>query len=214
MAGVTNEMEVIGGVAWGAAFPEHWDGKSESADLFDIKSDIEALTRLTGAAGAFTFKVAEHPALRPGRSAQIQRDGVPIGWYGELHPQAARHWELDPAPVLFELELAKGLRANIPAYKNISRFPAVRRDIAVIVASQVTAAQLTEAARKTVGTVLRDVLIFDIYTGKGIESGLKSVALGLILQETSRTLTELEIDSAIAAVVECFSREFNASIRE
>jgi len=156
----------------------------------------------------------EHAALRPGRSARIQRDGDCVGWCGELHPQAARHLGLSPAPVLFELELGKGLLANIPAFRGISRFPAVRRDIAVLVARDVTAAELIAVARKVGGAVLRDVLIFDIYTGTGIESGLKSVALGLILQETSRTLSELEIDGAIAAVVESFSREFNASIRE
>jgi phenylalanyl-tRNA synthetase beta chain len=214
VAGTTTEVEVIGGVAWGAVLPEHWDGKSQCADLFDIKSDIEALLHLTGAAGAFTFATAEHAALRPGQTARIQRDGVDVGWCGELHPQAARHWGLSPAPVMFEIELAKGLQAKVPAFNGISRFPAVRRDIAVIVARELTAAQLIDAARSAVGRVLRDVLIFDVYTGKGIETGLKSVALGLILQETSRTLTELEIDSAIAAVVECFSREFNASIRE
>ena len=129
-------------------------------------------------------------------------------------PGIARHWGLSPAPVMFELELAKGLQAKVPAFNAVSRFPAVRRDIAVIVAREVTAAQLIAEARKAAGRVLRDILIFDVYTGKGIETGLKSVALGLILQETSRTLTELEIDSAIAAVVESFSREFNASIRE
>jgi len=213
-AGVTKETEVVGGVAWGAAFPEHWDGKSEPVDLFDIKSDIEALLSLTGSANSFTFAGGEHAALRPGRSARIQRDGDYVGWCGELHPQAARHLGLSPAPVLFELELGKGLLANIPAFRGISRFPAVRRDIAVLVARDVTAAELIAVARKVGGAVLRDVLIFDIYTGTGIESGLKSVALGLILQETSRTLSELEIDGAIAAVVESFSREFNASIRE
>jgi phenylalanyl-tRNA synthetase beta chain len=213
-ADVTKETEVIGGVAWGAAFPEHWGGKSGSVDLFDIKSDIEALLSLTGSGNSFTFAGGEHAALRPGRSARIQRDGECVGWCGELHPQAARDLGLSPAPVLFELELGKGLLANIPNFRGISRFPAVRRDIAVLVARDVTAAELIAVARKVGGAVLRDVLIFDIYTGTGIESGLKSVALGLILQETSRTLSELEIDGAIAAVVESFSRDFNASIRE
>jgi phenylalanyl-tRNA synthetase beta chain len=212
--GIVTEVEMIGGVAWGAALPEHWGGKSPRADLFDIKSDIEALFRLAGSAGSFACEVGDHPALRPGQIARIQRDGVDIGWCGELHPRVAREMGLSPPPVLFELEVAKALQANIPVYAGVSRFPSVRRDLSVIVAREVTAAQLMAAARKGAGKILRDAVIFDIYTGKGIETGLKSVALGLILQETSRTLTELEIDGAIAAVVECFSSEFNASIRE
>ena len=211
---LVTEVDMLAGVAWGPALPEHWQGKSPRADLFDIKSDIEALFRLTGSAGAFVFETADHPALRPGQIARIQRDGIDAGWCGELHPQVARQMGLSPAPVLFELEVAKTLQANIPVYAAVSRFPSVRRDLSVIVAREITAAQLTAAARKAAGKMLRDAIIFDIYTGKGIETGLKSVALGLILQETSRTLTELEIDGAIAAVVECFSSEFNASIRE
>ena len=112
---MTSEIEVIGGVAWGAAFPEHWEGKSPPADLFDIKSDIEALLRLTGSASAFSFVAAEHTALRPGRTARIERDGVDVGWCGELHPAGGATLGLKPGTrCYFEMELAKGLQANVP----------------------------------------------------------------------------------------------------
>ena len=133
---------------------------------------------------------------------------VPLAWI-EL---AA--WATEPAPVLFELRTQPALAARVPAFRGVSRFPSVRRDLAVIVADDIAAASLLAEARIAAGDLLRDIRVFDVYTGKGIESGLKSVALGLILQETSRTLTELEIDSVINAVIEQLSSKFNASIRE
>ena len=207
------EEELIAGVAWGNLAPEQWNGPFSSADLFDIKSDIESLATLTGAADEFIFVADEHPALRPGCTARIDRGGVAIGWCGELHPHLARKFGLNPAPVMFELKV-HALAARIPAFVGVSRYPSVRRDLAVIVADDIPAHQLLASARDAAGDLLRDIQVFDVYTGKGIESGLKSVALGLILQETSRTLTELEIDSVINAVIERLSSKFNASIRE
>jgi len=208
------EEELVSGVAWGSLAPEQWNGRFSSADLFDIKSDIECLATLTGDAEAFIFEAAEHPSLRPGRTARIVRDGVAIGWAGELHPHLAKKYGLSPAPVLFELKARAALAARLPAFGGVSRYPSVRRDLAVIVADDIPASRLLASARDAAGDLLRDIRVFDVYTGKGIESGLKSVALGLILQETSRTLTELEIDSVINAVIERLSSEFNASIRE
>ena len=208
------EEELIAGVAWGPLAPEQWSGAFSSADLFDIKSDIEALATLTGAADAFEFCAAEHAALRPGRTARVERAGVAIGWCGELHPKLARRYGLNNAPVLFELQAKPALAARLPAFSGVSRFPAVRRDLAVIVDEHISAAQLLAAASAAAGELLRDIRVFDVYTGKAIESSRKSVALGLILQETSRTLTELEIDGVIDRVVKRLSSEFNASIRE
>jgi len=208
------EEELIAGVAWGPLAPEQWSGAFSSADLFDIRSDIEALATLTGAADAFEFCAAEHAALRPGRTARVERAGQVIGWVGELHPKLARRYGLNSAPVLFELQAKPALAARLPVFSGVSRFPAVRRDLAVIVDEHISAAQLLAAARAAAGELLRDIRVFDVYTGKAIESSRKSVALGLILQETSRTLTELEIDGVIDRVVNRLSSEFNASIRE
>jgi phenylalanyl-tRNA synthetase beta chain len=208
------ETDVIAGLVWGGLNPEHWDSVATSADIFDIKSDLEALIALTGAAASFEFANADHPALRPGKTAQLKRAGAVVGWCGELHPRLARKWGLSPAPLLFEFEVAAGLAACVPGFRGVSRYPSVRRDLAVLVEQDVSAAQLIAAAKDAGGEILRDVRVFDVYTGERIETSLKSVALGLILQETSRTLTELEIDSVITAVVERFSGEFNAKIRE
>jgi phenylalanyl-tRNA synthetase beta chain len=208
------EKESIAGIAWGRLRPEHWDDPKQSADLFDISADVEALLALTGASDSFSFNAAEHPALRPGCTARIERAGELVGWVGELHPRLVRKWNFGQAPVLFELEAGLTLAAQIPAFQQISRFPSVRRDLAVIVAEDISANELLSEVRSAAGALLRDVRVFDIYTGDGIEKGLKSVALGLILQETSSTLTELEIERVSSAVVERLSSKFNASIRE
>ena len=170
--------------------------------------------RLTGQTGGFEFVAAEHAALRPGRTARIDRAGVALGWLGELHPRLARKLNLGKAPILFELSADEALTAAPPEYRAISRYPSVRRDIAVVVDEKLPVNDLMSEVRDAAGTLLRDVRIFDIYMGDGIENGLKSVALGLILQETSRTLTELEIDGVVSAVVERLSGKFNATIRE
>ncbi len=208
------EKDCIAGLAWGRLRGEHWDDPKTGTDLFDIKTTLEGLDRLSGSLEALDFVAAEHSALRPGRTARIERAGEPLGWLGELHPRLVRKLNLGQAPILFELDAVAVLTAAVPVYKEISRYPSVRRDLAVVVDDEVSAAALLDEVKNAAGELLRDVRIFDIYTGDGIEKGLKSVALGLILQETSRTLTELEIESAVSAVVERLSSKFNASIRE
>ena len=208
------EKECLAGVAWGRLRAEHWDDPKQTADLFDIRSDIEALLALTGAAAEFSFVAAEHAALRPGCTARIERDGKFVGWLGELHPRLVRILNFGQAPILFELATGLALAAQVPAYRQISRFPSVRRDLAVIVNDNISADDLLTEVRSAAGELLREVRVFDIYTGNGIEKGLKSVALGLILQETSSTLTELEIEHVSNAVIERLSSKFNASIRE
>jgi phenylalanyl-tRNA synthetase beta chain len=211
------EEDCIAGVAWGRRLPEQWGADPAAvkpSDLFDIKSDVEALIALTGQSASFEFVAAEHPALRPGMTSSIVRAGEIIGWLGELHPRLVREWDINPAPVLFELKVQPGLASHAPVFAQVSRFPSARRDLAVLVSEQVSAAELLAEARDAAGSLLREIRVFDVYTGDKIESGLKSVALGLILQETSRNLTELEIDGAVQAVTERFSSKFNASIRE
>jgi phenylalanyl-tRNA synthetase beta chain len=208
------EKDTISAVAWGRLRAEHWDDPKQVVDLFDIKSDIAALLALTGASETFNFEAAEHAALRPGRTARIERDGEVIGWLGELHPRLVRKWNFGSAPILFELTSDSALEARVPVYQQISRYPSVRRDLAIVVDENVSAADLLAEVRSAAGKLLREVRVFDIYTGNGIEKGLKSVALGLILQETSSTLTELEIEGVSSAVVERLSSKFNASIRE
>ncbi len=208
------EENVVSGLACGAVVPEQWGSDSRAADLFDIKQDLQALFDLTGAGRQFEFAAATHCALRPGRTVQVTRGGEHIGWVGELHPALVKRFALTMAPVLFELALKPMAAGQLAAFSPISKFPAVRRDIAVIVTNDVPVCVLEAAVRDAAGEVLRDVVVFDVYAGKNIETGSKSVALGLILQETSRTLTETDVDHIMGAVMERLSSDFRATIRE
>jgi phenylalanyl-tRNA synthetase beta chain len=208
------EENIISGLACGSALPEQWGDSSRLADVFDIKADLQGLFALTGAGLEFNFVADTHPSLRPGRTARVNRGGINIGWVGELHPALVRNLDLTTAPILFELALKPMVAAQLTAFIPVSRFPAVRRDIAVVIASDVPVHDLEQAARDAAGETLRDAVIFDIYAGQNIETGSKSVALGLILQETSRTLTETDVDEIMHAVIDRLSRDFNATIRE
>ena len=208
------EENMISGLVAGSALPEQWDAPARVTDFFDVKADLESLFRLTGASDEFEFEAAHHPALRPGRSARVARSGKFIGWCGELHPSLTRKLQLSEAPIVFELIFEPAFEARVTAYREISKFPAVRRDIALIVDQEVPVAKLERAVRETAGALLRDVVVFDIFAGENIETGSKSVALGLILQETSRTLKDTEVDGMVHSVTERLARDFNASIRE
>jgi phenylalanyl-tRNA synthetase beta chain len=169
---------------------------------------------LAAAADELNYVTSEHPTLRPGRTAQIERNGAVVGWLGELHPRLARKMGLGVAPVLFELQLQPALAAKVPEYRRVSRFPVVRRDLAVMVSEEISAAEIVAVAATAAGALLQETRVFDVYRGDSVEKGLKSVALGLILQETSRTLTEPEIDGVISSVIEGLSSKLNARIRE
>ncbi len=211
------EINVIGGVAWGRVLAEHWDddkAADRAVDFFDVKADVEALLGLAASAEKLSYVTSEHATLRPGRTAQIEKNGVAVGWLGELHPRLVRKLGLGTAPILFELQMEATLAAEVPEYRSVSRFPAVRRDLAVMVSEDIAAAEIVCAVEEAAGALLQEVKVFDVYRGDSIEKGLKSVALGLILQETSRTLTEPEIDGVISSVIEGLSSKLNASIRE
>jgi phenylalanyl-tRNA synthetase beta chain len=211
-----NHTEVvrIAGVATGALFAEQWGSKSESLDFFDIKGDLEALLALAADTAEISFESTEHAALQPGQAAKVMRAGDEIGVLGKLHPQLAKRFDLKRAVFVFELDAAKTLASQAPSAAPVSRFPAIRRDIAVIVDDAVSASELVAAAAESSPDLIQDVRIFDIYTGAGIEAGRKSVAIGLILQETSRTLTDDDADAAMAAAVKKLQDKFAAVLRD
>jgi phenylalanyl-tRNA synthetase beta chain len=213
-AGTLQEIPVIAGLAAGTALPEQWGAAATEVDFFDVRSDVEALLRATGAADAFTFAPATHPALHPGQCARILRDGQPVGWIGRLHPEVAKRLELTYSALIFEIETESGLEARVPHFEEISRFPAVRRDLAMIVAEAVPVQALLETVRRSAGALLRDLVVFDIYRGQGIGAGFKSVAIGLNLQDISRTLTDDVTDAVVAQVVADLEREHSAAIRD
>jgi len=208
------EENMLAGLAVGAAEPEQWGRTQNPVDLFDIRADLEVLFELTGAAQEFEFCADESPVLRPGRTARITRAGEKIGWLGELHPALTAQLELAVTPVMFEVSLEPLVAATISKFQGISKFPVVRRDIALVIDRDIPVAELEKTIRESGGPALRDTMIFDVYEGSNIETGSKSVAVGLILQEASRTLTEADVDGIMRAVIDRLSRDFNASIRE
>jgi phenylalanyl-tRNA synthetase beta chain len=213
-AGELTEVAVIAGLAAGAALPEQWGAGSEPVDFFDVKADVDALLRSTGASGEVRYVADRHPALHPGQTARIVRDDRPIGWIGRLHPELERRLDLTYSGVVFEIETESGLAARVPQHREISRFPAVRRDLAVVVDESVSVQSLLDSVRSSAGALLTGLVVFDIYRGAGITPGRKSVAIGLNLQDISRTLTDVDTDAVVARVVSDLEREHKATIRD
>jgi phenylalanyl-tRNA synthetase beta chain len=199
----------IAGIAYGPAYPEQWGLAGRSVDFHDVKGDVESLF----AAGSLRFERASHPALHPGRAAGVLRGGEVIGWLGELHPRWQQKYELPQAPVLFELDLDALLAAPMPVYQEISKFPPVIRDLAVVVDDAVPAQALLEAMLRDRPVVVQDLWLFDLYRGKGIEEGKKSLAFRVVMQDTSKTLTDAEVEAAMAQLLQFLASSVGAKLR-
>jgi phenylalanyl-tRNA synthetase beta chain len=214
---LSKEIDTLAGIACGLRLPEQWAVSKETRvaiDFFDIKADLQALFMGTGAADELNFETATQTCLHPGRSARITRAGQTVGWLGELHPTLVRELGFTYAPVLFELDYVEALRVKRPSYQEFSRFPQVRRDLALVLDEAVSFSALRERVISVAPAFLHDFLVFDVYRGPGVETGRKSVALGLIFQDISRTLTDAEIDGAVAAITAQLRVSLNAKIRE
>jgi phenylalanyl-tRNA synthetase beta chain len=214
--GATREIDSLAGIACGARAPEQWGvGKEgrQGVDFYDVKADVAALLAGSGAPEEFSFVATQHPALHPGRSARVLRRGQPVGWIGELHPQLTKSMDFTYPPVLFELDVA-GLQVRRAQYQEISRFPQVRRDLAVVLDESVALSTLTERVTLSASSLLRELRVFDVYRGPGLEEGRKSIALGLIFQDISRTLTDEDVERLMASVVADLREKLNARIRE
>jgi phenylalanyl-tRNA synthetase beta chain len=207
------QESMISGVIAGARLPEHWDSGSDAVDFYDIKHDVEMLLRFAAHRDASTFVAAEHPALHPGQSAQLRRGEHALGWLGKIHPALAKSLDLDVNTCLFELRydaISQGARVR---FQPISRYPSIRRDLSLVVDANTTAADLQRVVADAAGDLLQELVFFDVYQGKGIETGRKSIAFGLILQDYSRTLTEQDIESVVACVTRRLDEEFGATLR-
>ena len=205
----------VAGMAWGPEAPLGWQGKSRNVDFYDVKADVEKLLAPRKA----EFVAAEHPALHPGRSAQVLLDGELVGHVGELHPRWRQAWELPSAPVVFELSLDAVIARLVPVAQAVAKHQSVERDIAVIVNEQVTHAQLMQAIHTapTQG-LLRDAVLFDIYRPKaesagGLVVGEKSLAVRLSLHSDEATLTEAQIESVMSAVLAQLTQQVAARLR-
>ncbi|MEX0733737.1 MAG: phenylalanine--tRNA ligase subunit beta [Steroidobacteraceae bacterium] len=212
--GQFSESQGIAGLIVGPALPEQWGAEKRSADFYDLKSDVEALFALTGRQAAISYVAAAHDGLHPGRSAAVFDRNIRVGWIGQLQPEIARRLEIREPPWIFELAIDPSFRAEVPVFSEISKFPAIRRDLGIVVDESVTLDELRESVNLAAKGLLRELNVFDVYRGKGVEPGRKSIALGLILQETSRTLTDGEADAVIAAVIERVKGDLKAGIRE
>ena len=205
---------MIAGIVSGQRSEEHWDIEKAATDFYDIKSDVEALLSLTSNESAFVFSKAEVDALHPGQTAAIHKNGVLVGHVGALHPELERKLGLNGRTLIFELLLTEICTQNIPQARDISRFPANRRDIAVVVEEQVSANNVLQLIEKVGGNYLVDLNLFDVYRGNGIESGFKSLAIAMTLQDNNKTLAEKDITDVVDRVVDTLKTELNASLRD
>ena len=184
----------LAGLAWGGSAPEQWAIPTQPVDFFDVKADVEALS----SAQPLRFEAAVHPAFHPGRSARVSRDDKAIGWVGELHPRWVQKYELESAPVIFELDIDGLTPAKLPVYAPVSAFQAVVRDLAVVVDAKVPVQNLIDLLWTKAPDVLRSVNLFDQYQGKGVPEGSKSLAFRFTLQDTQSTLEDQKVEAVMA----------------
>jgi phenylalanyl-tRNA synthetase beta chain len=213
-----DQPKMIGGLAYGPALEEQWGAPSRSVDFFDVKGDVEALF----APVVPRFVKAEHPALHPGRSARIEIDGRAVGWIGDLHPRWMQKYDLPHAPVLFEIESEALMQRALPVPSDVSKFPPVRRDIAIVVDQKVEVQALIdelESARSEPACKhVTRVALFDEFrpkssTSGGLDAHEKSLAFRVTLQDTGGTLQDETVETAIKTMVERLARVHGARLR-
>jgi phenylalanyl-tRNA synthetase beta chain len=212
--GVIQQDIMLAAVITGSRLPESWDGKEQPVDFYDLKNDLEALLQLGGDTQRFTFSGREHPALHPGQSAAVECEGKTIGWLGRIHPVLASRLDISADTCLFELQYESVNTSQIAEFKSISRYPSIRRDLAFVVDDNLEAGVLQAAVKEVAGDLLQQMTVFDVYQGKGIETGRKSIAFGLILQDNSRTLTEQDIEAVVDNVTTQLGDKFGATLRD
>jgi phenylalanyl-tRNA synthetase beta chain len=213
VAGIAQPWRVAA-LASGSALPEQWGSAARKVDFFDLKGDLESLP----GAGDFTYAAATHPALHPGRSARVLQGDEPVGWIGELHPALQQAFDLPVPVVLFELELSPMLSRPLPRHVDLSRFPPVFRDVALVVpvdmdASRVLSAIRTACAEAPDAAIVQQVELFDVYRGKGLENKEKSLAFRVRMQDTERTLSDAEAQHAILSLVSWLEQRIGARLR-
>ncbi|NPE54074.1 phenylalanine--tRNA ligase subunit beta [Dickeya dadantii] len=211
--GVRQET-MLAGVITGTRYEEHWDLARQAVDFYDLKGDLEAVLALTGKLSVLEFRAESHPALHPGQTAAIYLAGERIGYIGVIHPELERKLDLNGRTVVFEVLWDKLAERVVPEAADISRFPANRRDIAVVVAESVPAGDVLAECKKVGANQLVGVNLFDVYRGKGVAEGYKSLAISLVLQDTARTLAEEEIAATVAQCVAALKQRFQASLRD
>ena len=212
------QEKMLAGVITGSKQPEQWAEKTESVDFYDLKNHIEAVLEMTGRASDFQFEANQHLVLHPGQTAAIRdlaaKDQPIIAWLGALHPRLEKKLGLSQRVYLFEIAMKNIEVGEIPAFKPLSKFPAIRRDIAVVMDEGVTAQEVHNCIKNVAGNTLSKFELFDVYRGEGIDLGRKSLALGLTLQDLSRTLTDTDVDKELNKIIDVLKERLGATLRE
>ncbi|MEO8417493.1 MAG: phenylalanine--tRNA ligase subunit beta, partial [Methylophilaceae bacterium] len=203
-----SETTRISGLAYGDVAPEQWAQAAREVDFFDIKAEVNLLTN-----GRAQFAVGHHPALHPGQSAQVTLDGKAIGWLGKLHPKWQQHYQLPRGTILFELDAEPLLKRALPQYAEVAKFPPARRDLAVIVDEKIPVQAILDTMLGAKIPLVNEVALFDVYRGKGIAENKKSLAFLVLMQDTQKTLTDLEADAAVAKLLELIVCQHGAELR-
>ncbi len=210
--GERRESSRIGAILTGPIDRDAWQGERRM-DFFDAKGDVEALLDASGCRGAFSFAAGKHPALHPGQCARISRSGRTVGWVGMLHPALQQSIDLDQPVYLFELD-AEALRdSRVPSYSPVSRFPATTRDLSILVDDDVPAAKLRDTIAAAGGRLLVDLELFDIYQGTGVPEGQKSLSFTLTLQDSSRNLTDAEVEEGMRKILNSVEKKLGGKLR-
>ncbi|AIR90741.1 phenylalanine--tRNA ligase subunit beta [Pseudomonas cremoricolorata] len=212
--GDLKQEPMLAGLISGSRLPEGWANGREGVDFFDIKADVEAVLGYAGALHRFTFTAAQHPALHPGQTARIERDGEEVGYLGALHPELAKALDLDRPVFVFEMVLAHVVEGQVPAFSELSKFPETRRDLALIAGREVAANDVLDIIRDNAGEWLTDLRLFDVYQGKGIDPDRKSLAVGLTWQHPSRTLNDDEVNATLQTILTSLEQRLNTTLRK
>ncbi|AHC81999.1 phenylalanine--tRNA ligase subunit beta [Pseudomonas putida] len=212
--GDLKQQPMIAGVVTGSRLPEGWANGRDGVDFFDVKADVEALLGYSGALSDFTFSAGKHPALHPGQTAAIERDGKLVGYLGAIHPELAKALDLDRPVFLFELVLGDVVEGRLPKFSELSKFPETRRDLALIAGRDVASSSVLEVIRDNAGEWLTDLRLFDVYQGKGIDPDRKSLAVGLTWQHPSRTLNDDEVNAALQNILTSLEQRLNTTLRK
>jgi phenylalanyl-tRNA synthetase beta chain len=211
--GSLTESLHVAAVACGNVMPEQWGHPARPVDFFDLKGDLESMLALRGEKGEVKFRNSNFSWLHPGQAAMVSIDGVDIGWAGSVHPIILKQMELKGPVMAFELDFNILSKREISCTKEISRFPSIRRDLAFLVPEKISFAEIRRNVIDLSGDLLVNLVLFDLYAGHNVEKGYKSLAIGLILQNVSCTLTDEVVDSLIQNVVQGLEQRLDAQLR-
>ncbi|MGH8677615.1 MAG: phenylalanine--tRNA ligase subunit beta, partial [Burkholderiales bacterium] len=200
----------LGALAYGFAAPEQWGVPARWVDFFDARGEIEALF----APLVPEFRPTGCPGLYPGKSAEVLGGGTAVGWVGELHPRIKQKYDIPGTAVAFELDLETVLARPLPAYQEVSKFPLVRRDLSYVFDREISVQAVLDGLNAGKSAIVEDVSVFDVYYGKGIEEGKKGLAFRVLLQDTQKTLTDAEVDAAVAGLREVLEKQYRAKLRQ